>query len=765
MSDGLEKRNHEWTPAETWNGCFTQDREGAVTQSVSPEVVMKRLKDEGFLTEDTQLRLGEESGKAYPGDLGKTALSLAKTLANHGGNTQGEWRAFPMNPGEFTAILLLEATVSNETEFWVDFDLNFIGTGGDGIVRTFCHLYNRKDHHPGGYEIWSELSNLLLWDGTYNVKIDQRQDGNVIRFYLHHLGVYSYADLKIQVANVRASIAVDLSQDAMISNLLMVGTNIYSVRMLSAVRTHSSSHSYGGADQLSVDTRQIANMTAFGRTLVDDATAAEARTTLGAAADSHTHGSVTTDGKIGATAGLPVMTGTGGALQAAEWSTTAPVANGTAAVGTSTVPSRSDHVHPTDTSRAAADHAAQHSYGGADQVFVDTRQITNMSSFARTLVDDATAAEARATLGAAADSATLNDSAASSSLPTAGSSTLLSDLLQQVRNFLRWLDVNKAAASHDHGSVTVDGKIGATAGLPVTTGAGGALQAAAWSTTAPVGNGIATVGTSAVPSRSDHVHPTDTSRVSRGADAVLNGGTVDYWGKVFEITGMGASYNRGVFCIGWGLYNGTYTQGELHIEVLGSDASPSIQMRQLGTISTVLFTAVRNGTVWEIWSKMPNLSYNSIVFSIKFAAISVITGFTTTPTAASVSGTPATVYRYLTQTQSDSALGLVPSAPIPITSSQTVTPVNGACYAINSTVATNLIFANTAGTSVICYVYSTRPTNQNDGPHTLTASNPSGITQTWSVGIGGMSQSANQSGLMCIKMASGYMVIGGMGNA
>lgn len=39
-----------------------------------------------------------------------------------------------------------------------------------------------------------------------------------------------------------------------------------------------------------------------------------------------------------------------------SFSTTAPVMNGTAAVGTATTVSRSDHVHPTDTSRAAASH-------------------------------------------------------------------------------------------------------------------------------------------------------------------------------------------------------------------------------------------------------------------------------------------------------------------------------------------------------------------------------------------------------------------------
>lgn len=132
---------------------------------------------------------------------------------------------------------------------------------------------------------------------------------------------------------------------------------------------------------------------------------------VGAAALSHAHGAVTTDGKIGSTAGLPVTTGTGGALQAAAWSTTAPVMNGTASVGTSVVPSRSDHVHPTDTTRAAA-------------------------------------------------TATLANNAASSTLPTAGIATALATLLQQTRDYLVGL-----TAKFTDGSVT---KVG-TASVGSTT--------------------------------------------------------------------------------------------------------------------------------------------------------------------------------------------------------------------------------------------------------------------------------------------------------
>lgn len=167
---------------------------------------------------------------------------------------------------------------------------------------------------------------------------------------------------------------------------------------------HASQHGYGASDPVSIDTRQISNMTPFIRTLADDATAAEARTTLGAAASTHAHGSVTTGGKIGSTAGLPVTTGTGGALQAVAWSTTSPAMNGTASVGSSAVPSRSDHVHPIDTSRAPS-------------------------------------------------TAILANNAASSTMPTVGTATTLATLLQQIRDYLVGL-----TAKFTDGSVT---KVGA----------------------------------------------------------------------------------------------------------------------------------------------------------------------------------------------------------------------------------------------------------------------------------------------------------------
>lgn len=148
---------------------------------------------------------------------------------------------------------------------------------------------------------------------------------------------------------------------------------------------------------------------------------------IGASASSHTHGNLTNDGKIGSTSGYSVYTTTGGAITAGSlstsdpaasgtstsfiatasqdakgkmtlskaslptastsvagittvgasggaaayshgthvsYSTTAPAMDGTAAVGTASTVARSDHVHPTDTSRAPTSHASSsNTYG------------------------------------------------------------------------------------------------------------------------------------------------------------------------------------------------------------------------------------------------------------------------------------------------------------------------------------------------------------------------------------------------------------------
>ena len=44
-----QKRNYEWPQATAWDGFFTQDKVGGITERVDPASVMARLRDEGFL--------------------------------------------------------------------------------------------------------------------------------------------------------------------------------------------------------------------------------------------------------------------------------------------------------------------------------------------------------------------------------------------------------------------------------------------------------------------------------------------------------------------------------------------------------------------------------------------------------------------------------------------------------------------------------------------------------------------------------------------
>ncbi len=73
---------------------------------------------------------------------------------------------------------------------------------------------------------------------------------------------------------------------------------------------------------------------------------------------SHGHGNISSDGKIGSTANLPVITGTNGVIQVGsfEGAVSNIKMNGTAKVGSRNTFARGDHVHPTDDTRASAVH-------------------------------------------------------------------------------------------------------------------------------------------------------------------------------------------------------------------------------------------------------------------------------------------------------------------------------------------------------------------------------------------------------------------------
>ena len=73
------------------------------------------------------------------------------------------------------------------------------------------------------------------------------------------------------------------------------------------------------------------------------------------ASSDHVHGSITNDGKVGSSANVPLITGTGGVVSAGSFEATATniKMNGTQSVGSRNTFARGDHVHPSDTTKSA----------------------------------------------------------------------------------------------------------------------------------------------------------------------------------------------------------------------------------------------------------------------------------------------------------------------------------------------------------------------------------------------------------------------------
>ena len=185
--------------------------------------------------------------------------------------------------------------------------------------------------------------------------------------------------------------------------------------------------------------------------------------------DSHTHAIADVsglqsalDGKAASSHGTHV-----------SYSTTAPVMDGTASVGTASTVARSDHKHPTDTSRAAQTSLDSHTSNKSNPHSVTLAQ----------LGVTATAAEINKLDGVTATTAELNI------LDGVTATTTELNYVDGVTSNIQTQLNGKAASSH---------------GTHVS-----------YSTTAPVMDGTASVGTASTVARSDHRHPTDTSRASK----------------------------------------------------------------------------------------------------------------------------------------------------------------------------------------------------------------------------------------------------------
>lgn len=162
-----------------------------------------------------------------------------------------------------------------------------------------------------------------------------------------------------------------------------------------------------------------------------------------------------------------------------HFSASNPLMDGSATAGFSTDQARADHIHPTDTSRAAADDLMQ--------------EINDRSNADITLQNNINAVDAKIIL---ATGAPLMDSSSA----TPGSSTSM------------------ARADHVHPTDT--SRASATDLATLTTRVDSFTGSAIASDAMPQMDGVGSAGTGGNYSRGDHVHPSDTTKLDKSGDTM-----------------------------------------------------------------------------------------------------------------------------------------------------------------------------------------------------------------------------------------------------
>lgn len=192
---------------------------------------------------------------------------------------------------------------------------------------------------------------------------------------------------------------------------------------------------------------------------------------------------------------------TGDIPEGAAASTTIPAMDGTAATGTELAFARGDHVHPTDTSRAPTSHASSTTTYGKG----------TSSNYGHVKLSDATnGTSAAASGGVAATPKAVSDALTSAKSYADGISA--NDFTDTLKSKLEGIE----SGAQVNTVTSVNSKTGAVSLTYSDVGAAASSHGThvTFTTTKPVMNGTAAVGTATTVSRSDHVHPTDTSRAS-----------------------------------------------------------------------------------------------------------------------------------------------------------------------------------------------------------------------------------------------------------
>ena len=202
-------------------------------------------------------------------------------------------------------------------------------------------------------------------------------------------------------------------------------------------------------------------------------------------------------------------------------SSTNPLVNGTAAIGTATTAAKADHVHPTDTSRAPL----------ASPTFTGT---VTAPTFAGTLSGNASTATklaTAATISASGDanwSVLFDGSATATATLTLVTTGVTAGTYNNDGTTVRPFTVDSKGRITSVGTtVTIAPAWSSITSKPTTISGLALTDLTGLSSTLPIIDGVATVGTSTTVARADHIHPTDTTRSPlAGSTSIVTLGTV-----------------------------------------------------------------------------------------------------------------------------------------------------------------------------------------------------------------------------------------------
>lgn len=212
-----------------------------------------------------------------------------------------------------------------------------------------------------------------------------------------------------------------------------------------------------------------------------------------------------------------------------DYGSSNPAMDGTASAGSANSASRSDHIHPTDTSRAPTSHAAAATTYGAG----------SGTNYGHVKLSDSTSSSSDVDSGTAATPAAVK--AVAGAIPSATTTTPAMDGTAAVGSETAWAkgdhvhptDTSRAPTSHASSATTygtgtssnyghlklsdsTSSTSGTSDGIAATPSAVKAVKDAipAASTSTPVMDGVGSAGSATSWAKGDHVHPSDTSRAA-----------------------------------------------------------------------------------------------------------------------------------------------------------------------------------------------------------------------------------------------------------